>query len=135
MDVPEGFKKMGNKEMKLYWVTTDDHDEDWFMIASSSKAAAKLHEDMEGYNHGEAAAEAILDIPEHLPAERGWPTEELLRSLGAQFLHDEQPRVVEIAGRTFCEGMLESRLNEIVDDAFEALGEGRLNKTKKPSFH
>jgi hypothetical protein len=121
--------------MKLYWVTTPDHDEDWFIVASSSQAACKLHEDMEGYNPGEATAEAVLDIPEDVPVERGWPAEELLHSLGAEFLHDDQPRVVKIAGGTFCEGMLESRLNEIVDDAFEARGEGRVNKTKKSLLH
>jgi hypothetical protein len=26
--------------MKLFWVTTDDHDEDWFVVASSLKKAA-----------------------------------------------------------------------------------------------
>ena len=35
--------------MELYWVTTEDHGEDWFIVAISSKEAAKLHEDMEGY--------------------------------------------------------------------------------------
>jgi hypothetical protein len=33
-------------QMKLYWVTTDDHDEDWFIVASSSQAACNAHEDM-----------------------------------------------------------------------------------------
>lgn len=121
--------------MKLYWVTTDDHDEDWFIVASSSQSACKAHEDREGYNPGDARAEAIVEIPENVPAEPGWPSEELLRSLGAEVLHDGQPRVVEIDGRKFCEGMLESRLNEIVDDEFEARGQGRLNQTKKLPFH
>jgi hypothetical protein len=121
--------------MKLYWVTTNDHDEDWFIVASSSQAACKSHEEMEGYDRGDARADAILEIPDHLPAEPGWPSEALLGSLGAEFLHDGEPRVIEIAGRTFCEGMLESRLNEIVDDAFEARGEGRLNQTKRPPLH
>lgn len=121
--------------MKLYWVTTDDHDEDWFIVASSSQAASKAYEDREGYNPGDARAEAILDIPEGVPAETGWPSEALLHALGAEFLHFDQPRVVEIAGRKFCEGMLASRLNEIVDDVFEARGEGRLNQTKKPPLH
>jgi hypothetical protein len=123
------------EKMKLYWVTTEDHDEDWFIVASSSQAASKAHEDMEGYNPGEVTAEAILDIPEDVPVEGGWPSEELLHLLGAEFLHDDQPRVVKIAGRTFCEGMLESRLNEILDDTFEAHGEGRPNQTKKPPLH
>lgn len=121
--------------MKLYWVTTPDHDEDWFIVASSSQVACKLHEDMEGYNPGEATAEAVLDIPRDVPVEKGWPPEELLHSLGAEFLHDDQPRVVKIGGKTYCEGMLASTLDEIVDDAFEARGEGRVNNTKKSPFH
>ena len=121
--------------MKLYWVTTDDHDEDWFIVASSSKAASAFHEDAEGYNRGDATAEEILDIPENVPAETGWPPDELLRAVGAEFLLNDQPRVVEIAGRKFCEGMLASTLNEITDDAFEARGDGRLNQTKKSPLH
>ena len=32
--------------MKLYWVTTEDHDEDWFIVASSSDEAARCHENI-----------------------------------------------------------------------------------------
>ena len=121
--------------MKLYWVTTEDHDEDWFVVASSSKQAARYHENMEGYNRGDAKAEEILDIPGDVPAEKGWPSKELLLAVGAKFHSDDQTRAVEIAGRTFCEGMLEAVLNEIVDDVFEARGDERLNKTKKQPLH
>jgi len=121
--------------MQLYWVTTEDHDEDWFIVASSSKEAAKYHENMEGYNPGDAKAEEILDIPENISAEIGWPSDELLIELGAKFLLNDQSRVVEIAGRKFCEGMLEATLNEINDDLFEEFGEERMNKTKKSPPH
>ena len=90
---------------------------------------------MEGYNPGDAKAEEILDIPENVPAEKGWPSDELLLAVGAKFLLNDQSRVVEIAGRKFCEGMLEATLNEINDDAFEERGDERLNKTKKPPLH
>ncbi|MEW6666609.1 MAG: hypothetical protein AB1512_15490 [Thermodesulfobacteriota bacterium] len=119
--------------MKLYWVTTDDHDEDWFIVASSSEEAAKCHENMEGYNPGDATAEEVLDIPEGVGAEVGWPSHELLLEVGAKFLLNDQSRVVEIAGRRFCEGMLQATLNEITDDEFERSGEGRPNKTRKSS--
>jgi hypothetical protein len=127
--------KIGGKHMQLYWVTTEDHDEDWFIVASSSKEAAKFHENMEGYNPGDAKAEEILDIPENISAEIGWPSDELLIELGAKFLLNDQSRVVEIAGRKFCEGMLEATLNEINDDLFEEFGEERMNKTKKSPPH
>jgi len=121
--------------MKLYWVTTEDHDEDWFIVASSIEEASKYHENMEGYDSGDAKAEEILDIPEDVPAETGWPSDELLLEVGAKFLLNDQPRVVEIAGRKFCEGMLEATLNEINDDLFEECGGERLNETKKPLLH
>ncbi len=121
--------------MKLYWVTTEDHEEDWFIVASSSKEAAKLHENMEGYNPGDAKAEAILDIPEKMPAEIGWPAEELLRDLGARFICASPSRVVEISGRKFCEGLLDSTIRSLDDDLFENFGQDRLDKTSKTTIH
>ncbi len=121
--------------MKLYWVTTEDHDEDWFIVASSPEEASKYHENMEGYDPGDAKAEEILDIPENVPAKTGWPSDELLLEVGAKFLLNDHSRVVEIAGRKFCEGMLEAILNEINDDLFEESGDRRLNQTKKPLLH
>ena len=76
-----------------------------------------------------------MDFPENVSAETGWPSEELLLEVGAKFLLNDQTRVVEIAGRKFCEGMLEATINEINDDLFEEFGDERLNKTKKPSLH
>lgn len=121
--------------MKLYWVTTQDHGEDWFIVATSQEEAAKYHENMEGYGQDEAEAEEVLDIPENVYAEIGWPSDKLLLDLGATFLSNDQSRVVEIAGRKFCEGLLEATINEINDDLFEQGGEERLNKTKKSSIH
>lgn len=115
--------------------TQKAHDEGWVIVASSSEEASKYHEDMEGYEPGDAKAEEILDIPEKVPAETGWPSDELLLAVGAKFLLNDQSRVVEIAGRKFCEGMLEAILNEINDDAFEERGDARLNNTKKPPLH
>jgi hypothetical protein len=120
--------------MKLYWITTEDHDEDWFVVASSSKKASRFHERMEGYNPGDATAEEILSIPQKIVAKPGWPSDELLLVLGAKFVINDQTRVVEIGGRNFCEGMLAATLNEINDDVFEELGQERLNKTKKTSL-
>ena len=121
--------------MKLYWVTTEDHDEDWFIVATCAEEAAKLHEDMEGYDPGDATAEAIVEIPESVPAEIGWPPDEVLLAVGAKFLGDSQSRVIEIDGRKFCEGLMEETLRSLDDDMFEALGQGRVNKTKRTSTH
>ena len=46
--------------VKLYWVTTDDHDEDWFILARTIRTAESYHIQYEGYEPGEARAELIL---------------------------------------------------------------------------
>ncbi len=117
--------------MKLYWVTTEDHHEDWFIIASSTKEASKLHEEFEGYDLGSASAQEILSIPDNIPVEAGWPSEDVLFSVGAIFIKKDEPRIIEINGNQFAEGMLEAHLKESDDDIFESLGERRLNQTKR----
>jgi hypothetical protein len=63
--------------MKLFWVTTDDHDEDWFIVAPDAAAAARFHEDAEGYDEGDATAELVCTVPHDAPdVETGWPSGE-----------------------------------------------------------
>lgn len=41
---------MASKQtVKLYWVSTDDHDSDWFIFATSAREAQAFHERAEGY--------------------------------------------------------------------------------------
>jgi hypothetical protein len=119
------------ERMKLYWVTTEDHHEDWFMIAPSTNEAAKLYEEFEGYDMGAASAQEILGIPDNLQVESGWPSEDILLSLGAIFIQKDEPRIIEINGKQFTEGMLEAHFKELDDDIFELRGVKRLNQTKK----
>ena len=46
--------------VNLYWVTTDDHDEDWLILARTIRTAESYHTQYEGYEPGEARAELIL---------------------------------------------------------------------------
>ena len=48
------------KQIKLYWVTTADHAEDWFIFAESAKSARAYHEDYEGYGKGDANSRLIV---------------------------------------------------------------------------
>ena len=121
--------------MKLFWVTTEDHGEDWFVVASNAEEASNFHEEQEGYDREDATAEMILTIPDGIAVDIGWPSDEVLRSCGANLLVDGLTRVVEIGGRKFCEGLMESTIGTIVDDAAEANGRGRPNKTEKVSEH
>lgn len=121
--------------MILFWVTTKDHDEDWFIVALNAEEACRFHEDAEGYDIGEATVEEILVIPDNIYAEPGWHSDELLLAVGAKFIVKEPSRVVEINGRKFSEGLLEGYLNEIEDNVHEMRGLERLNKTPKPTMH
>jgi hypothetical protein len=50
-----------NKQtIKLYWVTTLDHDQDWLIFAESAKEARSYHEGYEGYSKGDARSRLIV---------------------------------------------------------------------------
>ena len=50
-----------NKQtIKLYWVTTSDHGEDWFIFSDSARQARSYHEDYEGYGKGDANSRLIV---------------------------------------------------------------------------
>jgi hypothetical protein len=121
--------------MKLFWVTTEDHAEDWFVIATNAEEACNFHEEQEGYDPGDATAEMILEIPDGIAVDIGWPSDEVLQSCGANVLVDGLARVVEIGGRRFCEGLMESTIRTVSDDAAEAHGRGRPNNTERMSEH
>ena len=119
--------------MRLYWVETEDHCEDWFIVATSLEEAESLHEQYEGYLPGDAFAEEITAIPSGVSAKIGWPSEELLLAAGAEFIDRGPARVVQINGRRFCEGLLEETIRSLADDRFEAEGRGRVNGTERTS--
>lgn len=105
---------------KLYWVETDDHDEDWFIVARSAREARRFHEEEEGYDRGEARATRVMFLDEG--AREGWPTHEELTAYGLTIIRAKQPRVVEYAGRRYVEGGLEYALRGLNDDLFERDG-------------
>jgi len=116
---------------ELYWCETGDHDEDWFVVARSARAARRLHEDLEGYARGDATSALVCRLPEGVCIDDGWPSDETLVACGARFVRSRSPRVVEVAGRTYAEGMLDAAIDQIHDDEFERRGRGRPNGTPR----
>jgi hypothetical protein len=49
-----------SKQIRLYWCTTADHDEDWFIFAQSARQARAFHEDYEGYGRDDASSRLIV---------------------------------------------------------------------------
>lgn len=115
--------------MNLYWCETSDHNEDWFMVASSAQEACRLHEGAEGYNRGDARATLVCPIPKHLAPSKGWPDHDFLRALDAVFLSETTPRVVQIGSVVYQEGGMDAVIDRLSDDQSEAAGKGRPNKT------
>jgi hypothetical protein len=103
--------------LKLYWCTTDGGEEDWFMIAHTAKDAALQHAAAEGFDPEEPSAELVMVLPAELQEKgdeiQGWPTSEMLAICGAKVVRSETPRVVEIDGRTFGEGMMDHLINQM----------------------
>jgi len=119
--------------MRLYWMITEDHHEDWFIVARSHEEAETFHELNEGYLPGDAVAEEIIAIPDEIATESGWPSEQVLLAVGAKVIDQGSTRIVQLGNRRFCEGLLEETIRSLDDDRFEANGQGRLNRTEKTS--
>jgi hypothetical protein len=119
--------------MRLYWVVTEDHCEDWFIVARNYEEAETFHEQNEGYLPGDAMAEEIITVPDQVATEAGWPSDDVLLAVGARFIDQGSARVVQLGNRRFCEGLMEETLRSLDDDRFEADGQGRLNGTERIS--
>ena len=115
----------------LYWCSTQDGDEDWFVVAPNAWLARSFHEDAEGYDAGYANAEWVVDVPDSLTTDSDphtqWPSDALLQACGAEFLpfHPDMapekvalrrimgvsPTAVRINGRIFVAG-------DVVENSF-----------------
>jgi hypothetical protein len=130
---------MTNRKMPihLYWVTTPDHSEDWFILARTRRSAAKFHDSYEGYDDNYATAELVVagtgvseSSFEGLPRHAQIPD---LRQLGFEIVDPRGgQRVVRLNEKLFIEGYLESFITELTDNQLEASSRGRLNLSKRP---
>lgn len=110
---------------KLYWCTTSDHDEDWFILAWSERSARKLHADAEGYDTRGVSAELVADLPASIDEPAGWPSHEAIEACGGRFLafdaHATKEakdlakrlghggRIVQFGDRVYVEGAMQPR--------------------------
>jgi hypothetical protein len=113
--------------MKLYWVTTKDCLEDWFVVAKTKQAASRYHELAEGFNSGDANAEFICNVDEELcnfdnSNKKGsfWPSLTLLKTIGGKIISAKNPRAVNIKGKVFIEGGSVETI--VLNDALKSCG-------------
>jgi hypothetical protein len=124
--IASSFTEVGAKPaMHLYWVSTDDHDEDWFVFAKNSHDARGYFAWYEGYDYEDTAAELVATVPASAGlegTEPQWPTEKEIVACGGEFLpytpaggadEDAQRKVlgvvtkaVRLGNRTFVAGDL-----------------------------
>jgi hypothetical protein len=99
--------------VRLYWVTTQDHDEDWLIFAESAKSARAYHEDYEGYGKGDAHSRLIVSNVTLKEFQNGTPPchaqfQDLFQ-IGFQDAGTiPNRRGVKFNGEIFREGILES---------------------------
>lgn len=94
-----------NKKLKLYWCETDDHYEDWFVIARDDEDAEEFFTDSEGYGEDEAIATLVCVLP---ASEQGrydgasWPKDDTLIACGGEVLplitHDGADAIQRMTG-------------------------------------
>jgi hypothetical protein len=96
--------RIRRKRFSLYWCTTHDGDEDWFVVAASARDARRFTRTRRSYDYGDASAERIAPVPSELLVEHGWkdgpkgaidahagwPSDELLAACGGEIA--ERPR-------------------------------------------
>lgn len=96
--MPKARRPSRPKRFALYWCTTADGEEDWFVVADSARSARRFHEGAEDYETGEAHAERVVAVPAELQtsegwqdgpdgkvhAHSGWPSDELLVACGGE---------------------------------------------------
>jgi hypothetical protein len=130
-----GSRGANQRPVHLYWVTTDDHSEDWFIFAHRRRSAESYHENYEGYRTYDASARNVLtnvNLTEHVngPLPRHAQVEDL-QALGFEIVDSPKfGRAVRFRGELFAEGCMEALVREADDNLFEAAGKGRPNGTK-----
>ena len=98
------------KHRKLYWVTTPQNEENWFVVAKSKSDAESFHDHGEGFLEGYSSAKLVTSISSeilkklHTTDIEDWPSHELLVELGFRFIEEDFPRIVSYKGQLYCEG-------------------------------
>ena len=125
---------INKQSIKLYWVTTADHDEDWFILAESARSAKRYHEYYEGYGAGDARARLIVSNVTLKEFQNGTPPchaqfQDLFQ-IGFQDAGTiPNRRGVKFNGEIFREGILEAIIELKRQQVALDNGCGRLERT------
>lgn len=135
-----------NPRYCMYWVETEEHDEDWFVVAEDEIAACEYFDEYEGMESEDempfSGTYTDWRIPEEFVDanaklfENGpfHPQKDLIELCGGRFIREQQPQVVEFQTEGqepehYVEGYRDHMIAQMHDDQFEARGQGRINGT------
>jgi hypothetical protein len=125
--------------LKLYWYSTADGDEDWFVVSRGAREARRWVAAAEGYGTGDVEVELIIPLPTNLQgAGDGWPNRDVLLALGARFVRALSRRsamhatntvrdefcnkirrgIFSPVARHLCAGLVEDRMQEGIAQTF-----------------
>jgi|ERR1700733_5067182 len=129
---------VGKSSINLYWVTTLDHNEDWFIFARSPRLAASYHEDYEGYDTHDAKARLVIAQVELQKYEQGPPPCHAqisdLIALSFEVVGDDPDRrSVRFKGELYVEGYLQAALVQATDKLRKVQDIKKSNGAKDPT--
>lgn len=101
---------------RLYWCTTRDRSEDWFVVETNARSARCGFADFNGYErqevHAELVASAPIDRAGHCAAPQpGIADDDDIVRFGGRVIRRDLPRIVYLNGRFFTEGGLQAAID------------------------
>ncbi|CAN5370352.1 hypothetical protein BH11BAC3_BH11BAC3_45280 [soil metagenome] len=89
----------------FYWIESPGHFEDWFVVAPDQYLAEKFFADKEGFDLQDLNSTQVCEtIFEENLEESYFPSFEILKKNGFEFISEVEPMVVWKSGRKYCQG-------------------------------
>lgn len=97
--------------MHLYWVTDDQNDEDWFVVAPSARAARRFYaDDLDMDYSAVLSADLVAKNVSGDRTEAGWATDAEIESVGGTVWHGPNHSEAVVGGEVYVEGSLQYRI-------------------------
>ena len=89
----------------FYWIVSPGHLEDWFVVAPDQYLAEKFFADSEGFDIEDLNSSQVCEtIFEDSLDESYFPSFEMLKKNGFEFISEDEPMIIWKNGRKYCQG-------------------------------
>lgn len=89
----------------FYWIESPGHLEDWFVVAPNQYLAEKFFADKEGFDIEDLNSFEVCEtVLEDNLDESYFPSFEMLKNNGFDFISEDDPMIVWKNGRKYCQG-------------------------------